>query len=162
MKIVLSGKFCCEEASWLCWGDILYGLEHGYLNSKGVVEYAVDKLSINSPPECYELASGAEINHHEIQKCVVQLAKEECHESHFAVDSFIFLEFLWVFKNRDLYPDPLGIVEELYAEFDYPESVAPFVRYMPPEDGVGGGNERLYENWKKMLDCYREKLKRLH
>lgn len=106
----------------------------------------MEKLSINSPPESYELASGAEISHHEMHKYAVQLAREERHKSHFAVDNFIFLGFLWVFKNMDLYPDPFGIVEELNAEFDYPESVAPFVRYMPPEDGVGGGNERLYEN----------------
>lgn len=94
MKIVLSGKFCCEEASWLCWGDALYGLEHGYLNSQKALEYTVEKLSINSPPESYELASGAEINHHEMHKYAVQLAREERHKFHFTVDSFIFLEFL--------------------------------------------------------------------
>ncbi len=37
-------------------------------------------------------------------------------------------------ENRETVEDPFAVVEELYADFDYPEEIAGFVRYMPPED----------------------------
>ena len=40
----------------------------------------------------------------------------------------------WLYDHRDDVIDPLGVVEELYAHFGYPEDMASFVRYMPPVD----------------------------
>ena len=34
--------------------------------------------------------------------------------------------------NRKNLVDPLGLVEQVYADFDYPDFMAEFVRYMPP------------------------------
>jgi hypothetical protein len=55
----------------------------------------------------------------------------------------------------------LGVVEEVYAEFDYPDEVASFVRYMPAGNGYDprrhseAENEaRLYDEWNRFVgDC---------
>ncbi|HIQ51678.1 MAG TPA: DUF2247 family protein, partial [Pseudomonas pachastrellae] len=72
--------------------------------------------------------------------------------------AWIFLSFFWVFINRGKYQDPLGIVEELYADFDYPESVAPIVRYMPAADPSVAGENQLFKNWSNMLESSRREL----
>lgn len=70
----------------------------------------------------------------------------------------MFLIFLWVFINRDKYQDPLGVVEELYADFDYPESIASIVRYMPAIDPSLEGENQLFKNWSDILESFRQEL----
>ena len=66
-----------------------------------------------------------------------------------------FLILAWVYEHRDSFEDPLDLVEKLYADLDYPEQVAPFVRYMPtdePDLGSRGQNEqRLFQKWAEYL-----------
>lgn len=63
-----------------------------------------------------------------------------------------------LYANRHLTEDPLGEVERIYADFDYPESMKSFVRYMPvageynPDKHSHEQNvERLFENWRRFL-----------
>jgi hypothetical protein len=64
----------------------------------------------------------------------------------------LFLLLAWLYENRGKVQDPLGLVEELYADFDYPEQIAGFVRYMPPQDPSRVGDSYLVENWRRYLD----------
>ena len=68
---------------------------------------------------------------------------------------WIFLLLSFLFEHQENYEDPLEIVEELYADFDYPEEISPLVRYMPPPEGVEGSEDRLFENWKIALSAYK-------
>lgn len=158
MDIVLKGKFCFSEAPWLTWSDIKYGLNNGFISSAGVVEYAIEGLSIESPADQYELAClpGGDI--YGIQNCVDRLADGAELGVHSSEKAWIFLTLLWVFRNRDAYPDPLGVVEELYADFGYPESVAPIVRYMPPADPDLVGEDELFRKWPNILEFLRKEL----
>lgn len=65
------------------------------------------------------------------------------------------LVLAWIYENREGVADPLGIVEEIYADFDYPGEVAPFVRYMPMSGpdlcSREKNEERMYGNWKAYL-----------
>lgn len=54
--------------------------------------------------------------------------------------------------------DPLGEVEEIYSDFDYPEEMENFVRYMPASNGydqtrhtLEENNRRLFESWERYL-----------
>jgi hypothetical protein len=62
----------------------------------------------------------------------------------------------WFYEHRAEVPDPLQRVEEVYADFGYPEQLAKFVRYMPmegPDLGSREANERrLFERWKRYVD----------
>lgn len=48
-------------------------------------------------------------------------------------EKWLYLILKWLYKNRSKYKDPLAIVEELYEEFEYPEDMKTFVRYMPSD-----------------------------
>jgi hypothetical protein len=62
----------------------------------------------------------------------------------------------WLFNNRENYSDTLDLVVQIYSNFDYPENIAEFIRYMPSDDLDLGSLElnegRLYEKWKEYLE----------
>lgn len=64
-----------------------------------------------------------------------------------------------VFHRKEEFEDPLGEVEKIYADFDYPEEIESFVRYMPPKDGYIPSAHtyeeniaRLYFHWEHYLN----------
>jgi hypothetical protein len=71
-------------------------------------------------------------------------------------DKWLYLVLAWLYEHRAEVPDPLQRVEEVYADFGYPEQLANFVRYLPMEGpGLGSreANERrLFERWKRYID----------
>lgn len=58
----------------------------------------------------------------------------------------------WLYCNRTQFTDPFQIVEEIYAEFDYPEEIVTFVRYMPAEDPRRAGEQSMLDAWRNYLD----------
>jgi hypothetical protein len=62
------------------------------------------------------------------------------------------------YQRRHDLADPLGVVEQIYADFDYPESVDRFVRYMPLQAGDEPGEPALLERWRAFLIAERESL----
>jgi hypothetical protein len=66
----------------------------------------------------------------------------------------LYVLMAWIFHQRESFGDPLAIVEEVYADFDYPEQLKSIVRYMPAEELRAGqveGDDFLYENWASYL-----------
>ena len=76
-------------------------------------------------------------------------------------EKWLYLVLDWVFENKDSFSDPLGMVEQIYADFDYPELIATFVGYMPANEFLLGSLElneaRLYKKWKDYLNSQNER-----
>ena len=68
-----------------------------------------------------------------------------------SVRKWTYLQLEAAYAMRDRLRDPLGVVEEIYADFDYPAPVAAFVRYMPAPPGAPVGEEALYDRWSRYL-----------
>ncbi len=71
---------------------------------------------------------------------------------------WLYLSLAWLFENRASSPDPLEAVEVLYSDFDYPEDVAQFVRYMPVTDGYDPSAHSTEENHSRLLSKWRSYL----
>lgn len=71
---------------------------------------------------------------------------------------WLYLILRWLFENRERAADPFALVDELYSDFDYPDEIAPFVRYMPPEDGYDPSKHSETENYDHMLQQWRDYL----
>ncbi|SFR53912.1 hypothetical protein SAMN04488591_1843 [Microbacterium azadirachtae] len=67
------------------------------------------------------------------------------------VRKLLYLSLLSAYESRNLNSDPLGAVEEIYADFDYPASIFNLVRYMPATQGQEIGLEAIYSDWLKYL-----------
>lgn len=68
-----------------------------------------------------------------------------------SVRLWAFLELKAAYELRDRLADPLAVVEQIYADFDYPPAVAAFVRYMPPAPDAPTGEGALLERWAQFL-----------
>jgi hypothetical protein len=56
----------------------------------------------------------------------------------------------WLLEHKQAYEDPLQRVEEVYADFGYPETIRHLVRYMPAGEAstvLETGEARLYREW---------------
>lgn len=78
------------------------------------------------------------------------------------MDTWLYLYLSWLYEHRDEFDDPLGLIEVLYADFEYPEDIAPIVRYMPLPNGEIGGEDYMYKNWEKIIALYKKRLEEKH
>jgi len=153
--VVIPYGFVTKKAH-LSWREVIYALSQGIFSSFSVVEHAMGELRLADeyPQSLVDLAS---LNKGEpVHPYVDELAESEPTQSIEAIrDKWLYLLLAWVFEQKDSYSDPLKIVEQIYADFDYPESIAPFVRYMPsdePDLGSLDKNEaRLFDKWKMYM-----------
>lgn len=155
----LDSYYIYKKTPWLNWKELLYGFEHGFIDEKGVSEYACKTLTEKSSQEAIELASLLPQEDYLASNLLQSLADKDLSPVTDTTKPWIFLLLSFLLEHQEDYEDPLEIVEELYADFDYPEEIASLVSYMPaPEgvEGVEGSEERLFENWKMTLSAYKD------
>lgn len=58
----------------------------------------------------------------------------------------MYIVLLDLFNKRKELDDPLGNVEEIYENFDYPEKIESFVRYMLANDSYDPSKHTKEEN----------------
>lgn len=66
---------------------------------------------------------------------------------------WLYLVLKDLYERRDDFPDALEIVEEIYADFDYPPTIEGFVRYMPLQPGDEPGVPAMMARWRQFLDA---------
>jgi hypothetical protein len=153
--------FCVRSVD-LQWSDVVWGIENGIFTWKDVrnfalhrmtdprsttfdIENSIASLDKNEASEMMDLARDAASN-----ASPVTTRQEQ--------ERWLFLLLKWAYENRSSIPYPLGVVDELYAEFGYPENMESFVAFLPPKDGwepmkhTATENEnRLLTNWETYL-----------
>jgi hypothetical protein len=140
-----------RSRSPLTWREVEFGLQHGWLAAQAAIDLAIDQvMGGNESSDVAELASVLPHEEHNVPELVHRLAERdpECSK-----DKWLFLLLSWLYENRTAFEEPLELVEELYADFDYPEEIASFVRYMPPRDPSRVGESYLLEAWRSYLDA---------
>jgi hypothetical protein len=144
----------------LTWREVLFGLNESLLDPAAPIEIAIECVTAGgSDPMLLELSALSVAQ--DARPLVEALAGKGQDESLQEIRSTrLCLVLAWIYEHRTEYDDPLQEVEKVYADFDYPEGIAGFVRYMPmdePDLGTRELNEaRLYEKWKRYVhDCSR-------
>lgn len=151
---LLDGLYVYAKAPWLSWNELFYGLEHGYVDEKGVSDFACKTLTSSSAEEIFTLASLSSLDNRLIFETLLAIAMNEKAGEESLVKPWIFLVLSFLFENKKSYKDPLNMVERLYVEFQYPEEIAPIVRYTPLEEGKIGSEKHLFENWENIISDY--------
>jgi hypothetical protein len=146
----------------MSWRDVLFGLEEELLDPAAPTKMAAERLTneAHASPNLVELAglSAGE----DVRPCVERLASDERDDAVQAIRArWLCIVLAWILEHKDDYGDPLQAVEEVYADFDYPEGIAGFVRYMPSNEPDLGSRElneaRLYRKWQVYVeDCSRK------
>lgn len=146
-----------RERARMSWREMRFGLVNELLDPEAPVELAVDQVAeIAEPPGALlELAGTG--RGEPTMTLIEQLADGEPQRPENEIrDKWLYLVLAWIYEHRDEFPDPLQRVEEVYADFGYPDQIAKFVRYMPmdaPDLGSQEANERrLFERWKQYVE----------
>lgn len=141
----------------LTWCELRYGIENQFVDDYCAVEMAIKNLGEDDNSELIlELASLNSNN--DIAVVLDDLCKSESPalDISLANKKWLFITLNYLYYSRSDFEDPLGVVEEVYSDFDYPEEIESFVRYMPMigEDlgSIEANTARLYKYWKEYLD----------
>jgi hypothetical protein len=129
--------------------ELLWALDRGFIRPKTIVDYAVDRLiypqnedglyniSLLNKDERYQVRENLEdYLQNQVVKGNPLISEDELSEK------WLYLLLKWLYENKYRFDDPLGIVEEIYADFDYPAEIEGFIRYMP----IDNSNEELYDS----------------
>lgn len=148
-----------KSKSSLNWGDCLWAYKRELLTWKDLIQVAVERVESGSANELeIELANVHKDNVWLVSEVVQALAEQEGHSEEDIKQKWLFLCLAWKYENRESIPDPLGAVETIYADFDYPSSIESFVRFLPPSDGYvpaqfspEQNHQRLMKMWSEFL-----------
>ncbi|MCA9643524.1 MAG: DUF2247 family protein [Polyangiaceae bacterium] len=137
------------------WQSLAWGLQKGLIGRVVAIQAATRLLAQGEPAsaEVVELA-GCAIDDPLVEQLVTRLARDQAEAG--AVDEpWLYLVLRWVYDNQTRFADPLQVVDEVYADFDYPAAISSFVRYMPsdsPDLGGEGNTRHLYARWLRFLE----------
>lgn len=156
IKVEIPAAFV-EDRTRLTWREASFGVDAQLLAENAVVDLAANRLAAGEEP----VAALVELADRSCtpwsREALDALAASEPEQSVDALRrTWLYLVLAWYFERRADFSDPLQIVEEVYADFDYPEDIAHFVRYMPSKEpslgSVSANEARLVEHWKAWLD----------
>jgi hypothetical protein len=151
----LDADFVLSEQIPLIAGDLRYGLDHFFIKEWTVVEIAVGEIRRGSSDSLlYELAV---VLPDEVER-IAEIFKELDYPGRFddprdSARKWLYLQIKAAYLQRAKFKDPLEVVEEIYADFDYPPSISHLVRYMPvshPSEVVG--ELGMVKNWARFID----------
>lgn len=142
--------------------ELLFGFRNSWLNERGVIGIALsqyaDGVLVDDALEQFALLLDAERG-----RVRDMMLVDNASAGTEARRVWIFLFAKWIFENDDT-PDSFQRIEELYAAFEYPESLEGFVGYLPAEPGAAIGRSAMEDSWRNFIDAESEYFgsRRLH
>lgn len=148
-----------QSKSSLNWMDLLWAYKSNLLTWKDLIQVAIDRVDSDSDNSLeIELAAVDKESVWKVSELAQTLAKQCSNSDEESKQKWLFLCLAWAYENREKLADPLGVVEGIYADFDYPSAIESFVRFLPPSDGYvpaqhtqEQNHQRLMANWEKYL-----------
>jgi hypothetical protein len=150
VKFQLPAKFVIARA-WPRTDELAYGWRNGWIDSAALVAIAEQEFSagLALPPALERLALLLRDQYYEIPQLAVELGD---FDDAAARPLWLYLALAWLFAHRDQVEDPLGTIELLYADFDYPAEIEGLVRFMPGPPGVPTGTAAIMARWESYLE----------
>ena len=160
-EIVIPADFVLGRTR-LTWGEARFGWDRGWLDAQSIRDLAINALeekAENDPSEL-RLAGLHEDEMWALPALVEKLASAESESSlEKAKKKWLCLILAWLYERRVELDDPFAIIDEIYADFDYPEEIKGFVSYMPvnessstPPYKAETPKERMLRSWKEYVD----------
>jgi hypothetical protein len=150
----------CLDKSRLDWCDVQWGYRNHLISWRDIVWLAAKKLADAPFDEDIKKLSGVgKETVWIVSEQLEQIAKRVvCHEE-VMKGKWLYLVLSWLYETRAEHTDPLDYVEQIYADFGYPDQITSFVRYMPPADGRDTLSLSRQENIESMMNYWRNYLK---
>jgi hypothetical protein len=151
VKFAIPPEFVTARV-FLTPGELVYGYRHGWLGDRAVVEVALTAFEagrdLSSAEE--ELALLLSDSLGRVPELLEDLARSSAGEPD-PGGVWLFLALAWLHEHRSEHLEPLEVIEELYADFDYPEEIEGLVRFMPPPHGAATGHRAIEQRWEDFV-----------
>ncbi|MDD2739858.1 MAG: DUF2247 family protein [Methylomonas lenta] len=107
----------------LCWSTILLGLKKGWVNRKEVIDYAVNLLvNGNNEEDVAVIAGGESLSDDELFNLISKQIKNT--DDATDLDKWRLANLLCIEESDDCEQSKIDKLQEIYANFDYPEDMA--------------------------------------
>lgn len=139
-------SFSQTKTNW-SWQEILYGMENKIIDRSDVINYATRILDEGILGFDWVLKIAIADEYEDILPYIHEVINLEDSEDDSTIQNkwrYSILKELYAKKSK--YEDFNEKVEEIYADFDYPEDMAGFIGYMPSVDG-----KSMEESWQEYL-----------
>lgn len=138
------------------WQELVFGVDNKFITDSEIIEYAKFILTEDIVGFDFVLELSIAEGDEDIQGFLRELVSLESIQNEQSIkEKWLYAILLHLYNNKDKYEDALDMVEEIYADFDYPEEMAGFVKYMPAENSAYGFEsypcENLYKLWQRYL-----------
>lgn len=134
--------------------ELARGYHLGYINEQDVVllaETAVGR-GHSSPSAMEELSCLLRDEIDRVPDLIGQLDHDGPADDLDPSRVWLFLVLLLAWERRGISPDALDRIEEIYADFDYPEEIEGFIPFLPAPEGDRPGKVALERRWRSYLD----------
>lgn len=150
-----------QSLAKLNWNEMHYAVENKIIKDDAYVLHAKYLLDKNVLDFDIVLELSMLHDYEDVSPYVSRLlALDECEEIEEIKKKWLYIVLSYLYYKRTNYEDPLKLVEEIYVDFDYPNSISDFIRYMPTDDSSLGNNEnnieRIYGKWEEFLNLNKE------
>lgn len=150
-------SYCVASVNML-WGDVVWGIERGYLTWRDIPEYALHRISAGGGPT-FDVENEIYFENRGDASVLMDLARRAaaidfC--SDLVVQKWKYLMLRWIDENFDSLDDPLGSVAEIWADFGYPDDMRSFIHFLPPLDGWAPLEHNLAENYSRLRNILSE------
>lgn len=109
----------------LCWTTLFWGWKRGWVTRKDIIEYAVN-LMMESKVEGDEnvvlIASGESFGDSELESLVYERVKNG--DQGVSIDKWRLAHLISLAESDTSEQEKIDALQELYAEFEYPEDMA--------------------------------------
>ncbi|AXH00908.1 DUF2247 family protein (plasmid) [Deinococcus wulumuqiensis] len=139
----------------MSWSALSYGYSRGWIDNKDIFNLALERYnpSVSDDITSSILLTDAHRSD-EIESILAEVMVEESNRDLLIREwACLFLSNLW--DSRADTRDPFTIIDEIYAELDYPEFMAHLVTYMPSVDGWRSEDHTREENTVHLYDEWR-------
>ncbi|EGO5827575.1 DUF2247 family protein [Enterococcus faecalis] len=139
-------SFSQTKTNW-SWQEILYGMENKIIARSDVINYATRILDEGMLGFDWVLKIAIADEYEDILPYIYELGNLEDSEDDSTIqDKWRYFILKELYAKKSNYENFNEKVEEIYADFDYPEDMAGFIGYMPSLDG-----KSMEESWQEYL-----------
>lgn len=165
-QIIIPSDFVLGRTR-LSWAEARYGWDHGWFDAESICALAINALeekAENDPLEA-RLAGLRDDEMWALPDLVEKLAHAEPESSLEQLKKkWLCLILAWLYESRTEFGDPFDLIDEIYANFDYPEEIKGLVSYMPVSESTSTPpynsetpKERMLRLWKEYVETCNSK-----
>lgn len=143
----LSFEEISEYVKCWSWQELNWGLQNNLLANKDIIKYA--KQILDDQMKEFDMVIELSIadNDEDISWYLdILINSEVMQDECYIKDKWRYVIIQYLYNNRIKYETVYDNIELIYADFDYPEDMAGFIRYMP-----ANGGRSIEDSWEKYL-----------